>query len=159
MIYQAESLRAAGRVEHRTRLVNTNHAILPEIVDCIRQAAGADGVQEISPGVSPAVTDKTASTPSSGGISYIDRLGLPVLGIGLSAGLLFGVAVPGVVIGGVILAAAIPIFKRTVQGIREEKRLPVELLDASALVLLTAQASFLAPAIVGRYHRRVGNLA
>ena len=148
VLYQAESLWAAGRVDHRTRLVNANRAILPEIVDCIRQAAGADGVQELSPGVSPAMTDKTASTPPSGSISYMERLGLPVLGIGLSAGMLFGLAVPGVVVGGVILAAAIPIFKRTVQGIRDEKRLTVDFLDATALVLLTAQSSFLAPAIV-----------
>jgi Cu2+-exporting ATPase len=94
------------------------------------------------------VTGKTASTPPSGSINYMERLGLPVLGIGLSAGMLFGLAVPGVVVGGVILAAAIPIFKRTVQGIRDEKRLTVDFLDATALVLLTAQSSFLAPAIV-----------
>ena len=51
-------------------------------------------------------------------------------------------------VGGVILAAAIPIFRRTTQGIRDEKRLPVDVLDALTIVLLTAQGSFFVPAFV-----------
>ena len=57
-------------------------------------------------------------------------------------------AVPGLLVGGVILTAAVPIFKRTAQGISEERRLPVDFLDALAIVLLTAQGSFLVPAFV-----------
>ena len=59
-----------------------------------------------------------------------------------------GVAVPGLLVGGVILTAAVPIFKRTAQGISEERRLPVDFLDALAIVLMTAQGSFLVPAFV-----------
>ena len=59
-----------------------------------------------------------------------------------------GAAVPGLLVGGVILTAAVPIFKRTAQGIREERRLPVDFLDALAIVLMTAQGSFLVPAFV-----------
>ena len=86
--------------------------------------------------------------PGDAAINYLDRLGLPALGVALKQGALAGLAIPGLVVGGVILAAALPIFKRTIQGIRDEKRLTVDFLDASAVVLLTAQASFLAPAIV-----------
>ncbi len=97
---------------------------------------------------SPGVGGNGAALPGDAAINYLDRLGLPALGIALSAGALAGLAIPGLVVGGVILAAALPIFKRTIQGIRDEKRLTVDFLDASAVVLLTAQASFLAPAIV-----------
>ena len=88
-----------------------------------------------------------AALPGDAAINYLDRLGLPALGVALSAGALAGLAIPGLVVGGVILAAAL-IFKRTLQGIRDEKRLTVDFLDASAVVLLTAQASFLAPTIL-----------
>ena len=150
--YQVESRKAAGRTDFGSefghRVANANQAILPQLVDCLRRAAGTDTVQMLTPDAMPAVASGRADTAARDGINYVDRLGLPLLGIGLSAGLLFGLAVPGVLVGGVVLAAALPIFKRTVQGVREEKRLTVDFLDATAIVLLTVQASFLAPAIV-----------
>ncbi|MFN8464856.1 MAG: HAD-IC family P-type ATPase [Caldilineaceae bacterium] len=150
--YQVESRKAGGRTdfgaEFGHRVANANQAILPQIVDCLRRAAGTDAVQVLTPDAQPAVASGRGDTAARDGINYIDRLGLPVLGIGLSAGLLFGLAIPGVLVGGVVLAAALPIFKRTVQGIREEKRLTVDFLDATSIVLLTVQASFLAPAVV-----------
>ncbi len=150
--YRVESRKAAGRTDFGAgfgqRIANANQAILPQLVDCMRRAAGTDAVQVLSPDAKPAVASGRGDTAASDGISFVDRLGLPVLGIGLSAGLLFGLAVPGVVVGGVVLAAALPIFRRTMQGIREEKRLTVDFLDATSIVLLTIQASFLAPAIV-----------
>ena len=146
--YQVESCKAAGRAEFGHRVANANQAILPQLVECLRRAAGADAVQVISPDARPTVASGRGDTAASDGINYVDRLGMPVLGIGLSAGLLFGLAVPGIVVGGVVLAAALPIFRRMVQGIREEKRLTVDFLDATSIVLLTVQASFLAPAIV-----------
>ena len=82
------------------------------------------------------------------GINYTERLTLPVLGLGLSAGVAAGLAIPGILVGATILASATPIFQRMVQGIREEKRLTVDFLDASTIVLLTAQSSFLAPAFI-----------
>jgi len=150
--YQVKSRRGAARTDSGSefgyRVANANQWILPELVDCLRRAAGSDIVQVLTPDATPAVASGRADTAARDGINYVDRLGLPLLGIGLSASLLFGLAVPGLLVGGVVLAAALPIFRRTVQGIREEKRLTVDFLDASAIVLLTFQASFLAPAIV-----------
>ena len=150
--YQVDCRRGAARTDFGSefghRVANANQWILPELVDCLRRAAGTDTVQVLTPDATPAVASGRADTAARDGINYVDRLGLPMLGIGLSASLLFGLAVPGVLVGGVVLAAALPIFRRTVQGIREEKRLTVDFLDASAIVLLTVQASFLAPAIV-----------
>jgi Cu2+-exporting ATPase len=127
----------------------SDQAILPAILECICLAADAEVAPVASPqAASPGVVGNGAALPGDAAINYLDRLGLPALGIALGAGTLAGLAIPGLVVGGVILAAALPIFKRTIQGIRDEKRLTVDFLDASAIVLLTAQASFLAPAIV-----------
>lgn len=150
--YRVESRKVAGRTDfgadYGHRVANANQAILPQLVDCICRAAGTETVQVLTPDAKPAVATGKADTAARDGINYADRLALPVLGIGLSASLLFGLAVPGVVVGGVVLASALPIFKRMVQGLREVKRLTVDFLDATSIVLLTVQASFLAPAVV-----------
>ena len=103
-------------------------------------AAGAGGARSHRPANDGRVDD--------GGIDYVKRLGLPALGLGLSAGALAGLGIPGVLVGGVILAAAIPIFRRTTQGIRDEKQLTVDFLDSLTIVLLTVQGSFFAPAFI-----------
>ncbi len=101
--YQVEARKAKARTdfgaECRHRVANANQAILPQLVDCIRRAAGTDAVQLLAPEARPAIASGRGDTAASDGISYVDRLGLPVLGIGLSAGLLFGLAVPGAVVG------------------------------------------------------------
>ena len=142
--YQPEPTRAGrnGEVRHADR------SILPQLLECLRRAAGGDPVPATARTQTAAVGAGVKTAAADGSINYVDRLGLPVLGIALSAGALAGLALPGVLVGGIILAAAIPIFKRTAQGIRDEHRLTVDFLDASAIVLLTAQASFLAPAVV-----------
>ena len=132
--YRPESsTRDAGRTPNR------GHAMLSALVECIRVAAGADVATDLDPHASP---------QEEGRINYMERLGLPALGIGLSAGVAAGLGIPYLLVGGAVLASAAPIFQRTAQGIRDEKRLTVDFLDASAIVLLTAQASFLMPAIV-----------
>lgn len=154
--YQPEPTRAGRNDEVR----HADRSILPQLLECVRAAAGAEEVQEATPAPSTVAGRRVkmvpagsmpASTPGAkadGSINYVDRLGLPALGLALSAGVLAGAAIPGILVGGVILAAAIPIFKRTVEGMRDERRLTVDFLDASAIVLLTAQASFLAPAAI-----------
>ncbi|MFN8484858.1 MAG: heavy metal translocating P-type ATPase [Anaerolineae bacterium] len=139
-------------------------SMLSLVVECVRVAAGAEVAQELAPtmktsangpgvmqSAAPQTTQATLPTDSADTkprINYAKRLGLPALGLGLSAGVLAGVAVPGVLVGGAILAAALPIFKRTMQGIRDEKKLTVDFLDSLTIVLLTAQASFFAPALI-----------
>ncbi len=99
--------------------------------------------------------DVTQYTPASaensvglGRTYYLQKLTLPVLGLGLSAGVVAGIAIPPVLVGGTILIAALPIFKRTAEGIRDEKRLTVDFLDSTTIVLLTAQTSFAPSAFI-----------
>lgn len=136
--------------------------MLQLVVECVRRAAGADVARDVTP--PPIVTQPrpqrglaaarlhpaTAGDGETDGdrINYVKRLGLPALGAGLTAGITAGLAIPAVLVGGVLLTAALPIFRRTVQGIREEKRLTVEFLDSLTIVLLTAQASFFGPALI-----------
>ena len=127
-------------------------AILPLVVERMRIAAGADVARDLARPASPASPATCAGADTGrrdeARPDYARRLGLPALGLGLSAAAVAGAAVPGLLVGGVILTAAVPIFKRTAQGIREERRLPVDFLDALAIVLMTAQGSFLVPAFV-----------
>lgn len=136
--------------------------MLQLVVECVRSAAGAEVVQEIvtppmvshaPPTVDPLSQLLASRSPADvsdaeSRINYTKRMSLPVLGLGLSASIMAGLAVPAALVGGAILAAAIPTFKRTAQGIRDEKRLTVDFLDTLTIVLMTAQGSFLAPAFI-----------
>lgn len=79
---------------------------------------------------------------------YFRRLFPPALGIGLSASVAAGLALPGWLVGGAILASTYPIVKRSVHGLRTYKRPTTDFLDAVSLPLLVAQGVFLAPAVV-----------
>ena len=121
---------------------------LPRLVERIRVAAGADLALDVAPG-----PGAKAYGPLGAGAS---RRGARTTPTGCACGpragteraAVAGLAVPGLLVGGVILSAALPIFRRTAQGIKEERRLPVDLLDALTIVLLTAQGTFLVPAFV-----------
>lgn len=135
--------------------------MLQRVVECVRIAAGVAVARDVTP---PAITPARSRTepaafrfgrPSSAAteadgnrVDYVKRLSLPALGLGLGASITAGLALPALLVGGAILTAALPVFRRTVQGIREEKRLTVDFLDSLTIVLLTAQASFLAPAFI-----------
>jgi len=96
-------------------------------------------------------TEHSSAKPESSShaeIDYWDRLGLPALGLVLSLGVWVGVPLPGVVTGGVIIAAAIPVFKRAWEGIQEERQLNIDFLDGLAISLHTMQASYFAPALM-----------
>ena len=124
-------------------------SILPQIIECIRVAAGADVAQELMP--QPQVAAKNHADvrrADEDGVDYVKRLGLPVLGLALGAAASAALWIPRVLAGGAILASAIPIFRRTLQGVRDEKRLTVEFLDSLTIVLLTLQGSFFAPAFI-----------
>lgn len=75
-------------------------------------------------------------------------MALPALSLGLSAGMAAGLAVSPVLMGGLVLLASRPIVVRAMEGIRSEKRLTVEVLDATTIALMVSQASFLAPSII-----------
>ncbi|MCB0243621.1 MAG: heavy metal translocating P-type ATPase [Anaerolineae bacterium] len=140
-------------VEYRSQLNGINDAILPQVVECIRSAAEADITQSVASTSEPGRAPTTALAPAvepvlARRINVVGRMTFPVLGLGMSAGLLAGLALPVWLVGGTVLVATVPTFRRMVQGIRDEKRLTVEVLDATTVVLLVSQASFLAPAFI-----------
>ena len=81
-------------------------------------------------------------------INYAKRLALPGAALALSVGAFVGLAVPPLLLGGTVLAAAIPSFKRAWEGIRDEKKLNVDFLDSTAILALTATSIFFPPALM-----------
>ena len=130
-------------VEYYHQVMNAERkaAILPQVIECIRVAAGADGVRNAAP-------EREQTPAAAPHVDLVARLALPAARLGLSAGMLAGVAVPPVLMGGLVLLAARPIFGRALEGWRSERRLTVEVLDSTTIVLMVSQASFLAPSII-----------
>ena len=81
-------------------------------------------------------------------INYKRRLGLPAVALVLGVGTLTGVMLPPLLVGGVIIAAAIPSYKRAWEGIRHERKLNVDFLDSTAITLLTATGAFFPPVLM-----------
>jgi len=87
-----------------------------------------------------------ASAPVSGLGDRWPRLALPTTLAGV-AGLarLLGVAVPGPLGAVAVLAASLPIARRAVRSIVVERRLNLDVLDMTAILLTTMRGSLLAP--------------
>lgn len=150
----AASLIVEYRVDrYGYRWSDSGTPILPALVEHIREAAEANEARDLATTAqprtaAPAKPAENASHLHPTEVNYVRQLGLPALSLGLSAAMLAGVAVPGALVGAVVLAATVPHAMRAVRGFREEKRLTVEVLDVTASVLLVAQASYLAPAVM-----------
>lgn len=123
---------------HRSMSARRRAALLPEVIGCIRTAAGVDAVQN--------VLAETAPEPPH--VDVTARMALPALSLGLSAGMLAGLAVPPALLGGLVLLSARPILARAIEGLRTEKRLTVETLDMTTIALMVSQGAFLAPSII-----------
>lgn len=128
-------------VEYRHHVMSAQRraATLPQVVECVRAAAGADVARNGAAG------DEAPAPPP---VNLAARLALPAASLGLSASMLAGMTVPPVLMGGLVLLAARPIFGRAMEGWRSERRLTVEVLDATTITLMVSQASFLAPSII-----------
>jgi len=113
--------------------------VLEEIVICIKDAAAPTVELEKL----PLQVDEGEFK-----IDYKRRLGLPALAVALGVGSLTGVIFPPLLIGGVMIAAAIPSYKRAWEGIRDERKLNVDFLDSAAITLLTATGAFFPPALM-----------
>lgn len=75
-------------------------------------------------------------------LDYVERLGLPAVGLLLSFGALLELPFPGLVTGAIIFTAAIPVFKRALNAIRDDRQLTIDFLDGLAISLHTLQGSF-----------------
>ncbi len=129
-------------VEYRHQLLSAGRrdALLAQVVEGVRVAARAGAVR--------AITSEGAAPAQPPPVDVAARMALPALSLGLSAGMLAGLAAPPLLMGGLVLLAARPIFGRAIEGIRTEKRLTVETLDATTITLMVMQGAFLAPSII-----------
>lgn len=93
-------------------------------------------------------TNTTPSSEPSSEIDFVERLGLPAVGLALSLGAWFGLPIPGFVIGGVVIASALPVFRRAMEAIQQEKQLTIDFLDGLAVSLHTMQGHYFAPAFM-----------
>lgn len=81
-------------------------------------------------------------------IDWIERLGLPVAGLVLSLGSMVGLPIPGGVIGAVVFAGAMPVFRRAWEAIQQEQQLTIDFLDGLAIGLHTLQGNYFAPSFM-----------
>ena len=104
-------------------------------------------IAALTQALEPTVAIETAAS-SHEDIDYWQRLGLPALGLALGLGTAFGLPIPGVVVAGVVLASAIPVFQRAAEGIQAEQQLNIDFLDGLAVALHTSQGRYFPPALM-----------
>lgn len=114
--------------------------ILELVTLCIQDADRPDMALELAP---PPEAEEGEFK-----INYVKRLGLPAVAMGLTLGTFAGLAVPPLLLGGTLLAAAVPSFQRAWAGIRDEKKLNVDFLDSAAIIALTTTSIFFPPALM-----------
>ena len=110
--------------------------------------AGVAGAIQAAADLDLAPLPSAEAPEAAGRISYGKRLGLPAVAMALAVGTLGGLAAPPLVVGGALLAAAVPSFKRAWAGIRDERKLNVDFLDSMAISLLTTSGFFFPPALM-----------
>ncbi len=110
-----------------------------DIVTCIQQASTAEIPLEPTPG----------QIELRQQVNAWDRLGLPVisLGVALIAAPL-DLSIPLLVIGGLIAGAGVPIFRRAIAGVVDERKFKVDFLDSLWITLQTLQGQYVAPALM-----------
>ncbi|GAP94855.1 heavy metal translocating P-type ATPase [Leptolyngbya sp. NIES-2104] len=85
---------------------------------------------------------------SNNEIDWMERLGFPAAGLVLSVASMAGAPVPPLLIGGVVLVGAIPVFKRAWEAIQQDQQLTIDFLDGLAIALHTFQGHFFAPSFM-----------
>ncbi|HEY9811275.1 MAG TPA: heavy metal translocating P-type ATPase [Halomicronema sp.] len=74
---------------------------------------------------------------------------LPVLATTLAIlGGPFGLPIPAALVGGTIAMTAMPVAKRAWESLRNERKLNIDFLDFSAILITTLQGQFLTPALM-----------
>lgn len=105
-------------------------------------------VERLTQALDPTITTESKQSAPKEEIDYFQRLGLPALGLVLGLGTVLGLPIPGVVVAGVVLAAAIPVFQRAIEGITQEQQLNIDFLDGLAIALHTSQGTYFAPGLM-----------
>ncbi|AFY60045.1 heavy metal translocating P-type ATPase [Synechococcus sp. PCC 6312] len=129
-------------VEYDLKVLGYSMAVIQaEIYQSIELAA-------VLPDVPLLAAEVDSCQPEAETVNLWERMGLPALSLGLSLAALVGVPIPGVVIGGVVMAAALPAMKRAWDSMVNDRELTIDFLDALAISLHTAQGHYFAPAFM-----------
>ena len=104
--------------------------------------------ERLTQALDPTITTESKQSAPKEEIDYFQRLGLPALGLVLGLGTILGLPIPGGVVAGVVLAAAIPVFQRAIEGITQEQQLNIDFLDGLAIALHTSQGTYFAPGLM-----------
>ncbi len=97
----------------------------------------------------PAPSESLPFTETRPEINWLERMGLPVLSLGLAL-LAQQLVLPisPLLVGGLVVAAAVPFVTRMIQLTLEEQRLDADVLDVLWLTLYTLKGDFVAPALM-----------
>jgi heavy metal translocating P-type ATPase len=106
--------------------------------DAIEQA---NKITEIPKDLIPSKTEDRLA------IDWLERLGMPVLSLGVALIAEQILAIPTILVGGVVAVAAMPFISRTVKLTLEERRLDADLLDALWIGIYTLKGDFVGPAL------------
>ncbi|MDG2990624.1 heavy metal translocating P-type ATPase [Candidatus Synechococcus calcipolaris G9] len=132
-------------VEYNPKLFgNTLAVVQAEIFQSIQSAATLPEV----PLLEAEKDESSEDGANEHSISLWERLGMPAVGLGLSLGALMGVPIPGYVLASVVIAGALPVFKRAWDSIVEERQLTIDFLDGLAIALHAGHGNYFAPAFM-----------
>jgi heavy metal translocating P-type ATPase len=94
------------------------------------------------------IEDKTQETSSRPEIDYWERLAPPAISMVLGLGMVLGLPLPIPLVGGMLFLAAIPVFKRAIVALQQDRKLTVDFLDGVAVSLHSYHGAFFAPALM-----------
>lgn len=148
----AQRLSALVREDDKVTGVRVNRAGASLVVSC-EPTLARDAVLAM-------LADKVRLAGEAGAVAHAEphrpvlqanrlRLARPLLPAGLA--LLAGplrLGIPAPLIVGAVVFAAVPIARRALRSLSEERRLNIDVLDLAAITLTTLRGSFLAPAVM-----------
>lgn len=110
-----------------------------KLFNCIQQADSAEISLEVT-FIEPRISSK---------VNTWERLSLPMLA--LSVAILAGplqLSIPSLLVGGLIIGASIPIFKRAIVGIVDEHKINVDILDSLLIAIQILLGEFVSSALI-----------
>ncbi|MBW4553511.1 MAG: heavy metal translocating P-type ATPase [Aphanocapsa sp. GSE-SYN-MK-11-07L] len=96
----------------------------------------------------PAPSESLPFTETRPEINWLERMGLPVLSLGLALLAQQLLPIPALLVGGLVVAAAVPFVTRMIQLTIDERRLDADVLDVLWLTMYTLKGDFVAPALM-----------
>jgi heavy metal translocating P-type ATPase len=80
-------------------------------------------------------------------LNWLERVGMPVVSLGIALVAEQFLAIPSLLVGGVVAVAAFPFISRTIDLMLKERQLDADLLDALWVGIYTLKGDFVSPAL------------